>query len=344
MTDEALILSPSRGLGGGIERYVETLEWAFAEKGVRYRRLDLCRAGLTAHTRILRDARRQLRSSLSPARLIVAHRCLLPVARVLLKEDAVRGISVVCHGAEAWTSRLRPRSVLEQRLMRGTDLRVIAVSNYTSGALSRSSRATLLPPGLSRKWFDTLVAASAYVEPARAGVNLVTAFRLADWRDKGLVQLLDAIGSLGRDDIRLTVCGSGRPPDELRRLVAAHQCCTLRSGLTDTGLARELAAADLFILATRTRVGRRSSGEGFGLVLLESQVAGTPVMGPALGGSHEAFVERVTGVSPVDETSGAMAVALEQLLGDPWQLEQMGKRQASGRVKHSRRRSMPRGS
>ena len=37
MTGRALLLTPSFGQGGGIERYAETLEWAFAAQGVRCR-------------------------------------------------------------------------------------------------------------------------------------------------------------------------------------------------------------------------------------------------------------------------------------------------------------------
>ena len=35
----ALLLSPSRGQGGGIERYVQSLQWAFDLGGVESRRL-----------------------------------------------------------------------------------------------------------------------------------------------------------------------------------------------------------------------------------------------------------------------------------------------------------------
>jgi glycosyltransferase involved in cell wall biosynthesis len=102
----------------------------------------------------------------------------------------------------------------------------------------------------------------------------------------------------------------------------------LRPGLHDAGLAHELADADLFILATRTRCGRRPSGEGFGLVLLEAQVAGTPVIGPAFGGSHDAFIDRVTGLAPIDETAGALIAVLGDLLEDRAQLGRMGKHAA----------------
>jgi len=45
---QALLLAPSRGLGGGIERYVETVEAAFADQAVTCARLDLARPGLRA--------------------------------------------------------------------------------------------------------------------------------------------------------------------------------------------------------------------------------------------------------------------------------------------------------
>ena len=40
-----LLLAPSRGLGGGIERYVETVQAAFRDRGVACQRLDLPRPG-----------------------------------------------------------------------------------------------------------------------------------------------------------------------------------------------------------------------------------------------------------------------------------------------------------
>jgi phosphatidyl-myo-inositol dimannoside synthase len=74
MTGRVLLLSPSQGLGGGVERYVETLEWAFAAEGVEYRRLDLSGPGARAHARLLARGRSILRADSEPARLVVAHR------------------------------------------------------------------------------------------------------------------------------------------------------------------------------------------------------------------------------------------------------------------------------
>jgi phosphatidyl-myo-inositol dimannoside synthase len=321
-----LLLAPSRGLGGGIERYLETLEWAIVKNGAACGRVDLPHTGIRGHMAMLADGRSALRAIPGPVRLVVGHMALLPVATLLASEPNVCGVWVVCHGCEVWSARFRPRRRLERALMRRPDVHVVAVSSFTAGALALDCHSVILPPALSQPWFEKLVAASA--ASTTSGVQLATAFRLTAWREKGLLELIDAIASMGREDIQLIVCGGGEASADLLRVVAGHAWCTLRVGLSDSELARQLAAADIFVLATRTRSGRHFSGEGFGLVLLEAQVAGTPVIAPAYGGSKDAYVEGITGVSPVDETSGALARVLEEMLGDPARLTWMGKRAA----------------
>jgi phosphatidylinositol alpha-1,6-mannosyltransferase len=328
VTSRVLLLTPSRGRGGGIERYVETLEWAFTKQGVEYGRIDLLRAGASAHARLLGEGRNHLRASGTPTRLVLAHRALLPVASLLVRERSVQGISVVCHGSDVWATRPRARRRVENHLLRRPSVRVVAVSSFTAGALAGGGPACVLPPGLSGRWFRTLVSASEGVQRSGSQLHLITAFRLADWRAKGLPELLAALASLGRRDLCLTVCGNGNPPPDLVDLIRTYPYCVLRAGLSDHELAAEFAAADLFVLATRTKSGRRACGEGFGLVLLEAQVAGTPVVAPAYGGAHDAYLDGVTGVAPIDESPAALAGTLAELLSDPRRLGHMGRRAA----------------
>ncbi len=219
--------------------------------------------------------------------------------------------------------------------MRHPDVRLVAASSFTAGALFPGGQATVLPPGLSRTWFDELVSAAGQVNRAQVnsgahhvGLEVMTAFRLGEWRDKGLPQLIAAIAVLGRADIRLTVCGSGEPPSDLLAQVGRRPWCTLRPGLGDSELAGQFARANLFVLATRTRPGRRPCGEGFGLVLLEAQVAGTAVIGPAHGGSPDAYLDGVSGLTPRDESMAALARVLDQALR-PARLTEMGRRGAA---------------
>lgn len=332
MIGRALLLSPSGGLGGGIERYVETLEWAFTVQGIEHARVDLHQEGrrlrASGHAGMLARCRRQLRTSGMPTRLVVAHRALLPVASLLARERAAGGISVICHGTDVWGARPRLRQSIESRLMCRSSVRVVAVSSFTAGALAGNCPVTILPPGLSRDWFQTLVDSSDHARHDDQSVSIVTAFRLGDWRGKGLPEVLRAVAALDRTNVHVTVCGSGEPSPELQSLTRRYPFCRILPGLGDRELARELAQADLFVLATRTRPGRDPSGEGFGLVLLEAQVAGTAVVAPACGGSHDAYVDRVTGVAPTDESAESLARTLDELLQDPRGLAHMGRRAA----------------
>jgi glycosyltransferase involved in cell wall biosynthesis len=331
-----LLLAPSRGLGGGIERYVATVESAFADQGVGHQRLDLSRPGPAGHWAMLGEAKTALAGigQDRPVRLVLAHRALLPVAAVLARHRPVSGISVICHGSDVWGARSGPRWLAESWLMGRPDVRVVAVSSFTAGALfpgtvGQGRTATVLPPGLSRTWFSELADAAAAERAPRQGLGLTTAFRLDDWRDKGLPQLTAALATLDRTDVRLTVCGSGQPPADLMSHVSRYPWCRLRPGLTDRALAAQLAGSDLLVLATRTRSGRQASGEGFGLVLLEAQVAGTAVVGPAHGGSPGAYLDGVTGATPRDESVAALAEVLGSVLREPARLAEMGTRGAA---------------
>ena len=329
-----LLLAPSGGLGGGIERYVQTVQSAFDDAGVVSLRLNLARPGPAGHRTLLAAGAAALAAMTGPVRLVIAHRALLPVASLLARTRQVDGVSVICHGSDVWGSRWGPRRGLEGWLMRRPDVRLVAVSSFTAGALFSCGPAAVLPPGLSRAWFSELVSAADRVRAAadgvrRPGLDIMTAFRLDQWRDKGLPQFTAAISALGRSDVRLMVCGSGAPPADLLGHVRGHPWCALRPGLTDADLAAQFARADLFVLATRTRPGPRPCGEGFGLVLLEAQVAGTAVVGPAHGGSPDAYMEGVTGATPRDEGVAALVRVLDELTSQPARLAAMGARGAA---------------
>lgn len=330
----ALLLSPSHGLGGGIERYVQTIQSAFRDVGVPSMRLDLERPGLAGHRALLAASKAALPSMPGQVRVVIAHRALLPVAVQLARAHPVGGVSVICHGSDVWGTRLSLRSGFESWLMRRPGVRLVAVSSFTAGALVGRGPAAILPPGLSRAWFDELACAAGRLrsdggDAPSQGVEVMTAFRLGEWRDKGLPQLTAAIRALNMPAVRLTVCGSGAPPPDLVSHVRRYPWCRLCPGLGDAELAAQFARADLFVLATRTRAGRRACGEGFGLVLLEAQVAGTAVVGPAHGGSPDAYLEGVTGATPRDESVAGLVRVLDRMLSQPGLLAAMGTKAAS---------------
>ena len=229
VANRALLLTPSCGLGGGIERYVETIEWSFDAMDIAHRTISLVGAGMAAHARMLFQGRETLRGMSEPTRLVVAHRALLPVAFRLAAESSNAGISVICHGSDIWGMKHSLRWYYERYLMRKANVRVVAVSSFTSGVLSRACPSSVLPPGLSMQWFNDLVKASESARFRSPGAHLVTVFRLGDWQDKGLPELLQAVATLGRPDLRVTVCGNGSPSSDLCGLVAKYPVCSIRA-------------------------------------------------------------------------------------------------------------------
>jgi phosphatidylinositol alpha-1,6-mannosyltransferase len=270
----------------------------------------------------VRDACRILNAAGGPTRVVVAHRDLLGVIRILERMRWYSGAIAIMHGMDVWTSHRRYRV----RLLSGSGVRTIAVSNFTAGALMARTCASVLSPGLSRGWFEALESAGPREQDRR---NVLTVLRLAAWREKGIPTLLDALRQLDDHDLSLTVCGSGEVPEELREALDREPRCKLVVNLNDADLAREYASAFVVVLATRTRSGSRASGEGFGMVLLEAQVAGAPIIAPAYGGSGDAFQPGLTGLAPTDESAKALAIQLRRLVEEPGLRDRMAEEAAT---------------
>ena len=64
-------------------------------------------------------------------------------------------------------------------------------------------------------------------------------------------------------------------------------------------------------------------------MLLEAQVAGTAVVGPAHGGSPDAYLDGVTGATPRDESVAALGQVLDEVTTQPDRLADMGAQGAS---------------
>jgi len=64
--------------------------------------------------------------------------------------------------------------------------------------------------------------------------------------------------------------------------------------------------------------------EAFGIILLEAQALGVPVIGTRVGGIPETMAEKETGLLVPPYDSGALADCLEESLTNPERLRMMG--------------------
>ncbi|WP_230203067.1 glycosyltransferase family 4 protein [Parafrankia discariae] len=331
-----LLLAPSNGLGGGIERYLWTIEECLRGGGGDVHRLDMRRPGRDTfpvpRARFVIGALAAARGQWRPDVVVAGHPNLIPVAAAVARLTVARRAFVVCYGDDIWAMRRRDRALLH----RDAALVPVAISSYGAGVLAATSQGPIIRPGLAPSWRAELLAQgarrSASATPGgTSGVpTLLTAFRLAAWEGKGLPVLLDALTTVRRalGAVRLVVAGHGPAPEDMLTLIRAHEDVIVHETPGDADLARLYAAADLFVLCTRTRPRPPYGGEGYGMVLLEAQLAGCPVVGPARGGSGDAYQDGLTGVTPRDESAEALSAVLIDLLADGPRLARLGRQAA----------------
>lgn len=130
--------------------------------------------------------------------------------------------------------------------------------------------------------------------------------------------------------MQLLIVGRGRDERRLRRLAKAsgvEDLVVFTGSLPFARMRAVLAAADVFAMPARTR-GKGLDVEGLGIVYLEAQASGVPVVAGTSGGAPET-VTPDTGIVVDGRDLTAVAGALQDLLGDAERREDMG---AAGRA------------
>jgi phosphatidylinositol alpha-1,6-mannosyltransferase len=290
----------------------------------------LSRAGLGGYGCALRRLLPVLRAE--KVRMIHCGRCL-PEGVMARALKGLTGVPYVCyvHGedvASAGTSReLR---WLAQRVLRGADF-LIANSRSTERLLLDDwqvppARVRLLHPGVDTERF-----VPAPPDPdlrARVGWGsrpvLLTVGRLQ--KRKGhdhMIRALAAVRSTA-PDVLYAIAGDGEERQFLEGLVAREglgRHVQFLGEVDDTELVRCYQQCDLFVLPNR-QVG--VDIEGFGMVLLEAQACGRPVVAGASGGTAETMRIPETGRIVCCDDSAPLADLVAELLADRPLLARMG--------------------
>jgi phosphatidylinositol alpha-1,6-mannosyltransferase len=132
-------------------------------------------------------------------------------------------------------------------------------------------------------------------------------------------------------EARLLLVGTGPLAEHLRRRSAALRLedrVQLAGEVPWSDLPQYHAAADVFAMPCRTRLGGLDV-EGLGIVYLEAQACGIPVVTGRSGGAPEAVVDGETGLVVDGHRTAEVAGALADLLEDPVRRKAMG---MAGRV------------
>jgi phosphatidylinositol alpha-1,6-mannosyltransferase len=246
--------------------------------------------------------------------VICAHLHLLPIAWLIARMKRVR-LSLVVFGIEAW----RPTdSKLTNFLVSRVDS-IVSITDFTLGKLQGWTnlpgiQQTIIPPCVDLSVFTPGPKSTPLIE--RYGLSssrvLLTVGRLADReRYKGFDEVLAAIPPLIKKFGNLTYLIVGDGPDQAR-LLSKAESLGISKHVVFAGRVSDEEKIELYRLSDAYVMP--SSGEGFGIVLIEAAACGVPVIGSQADGSREALLSGALGVL-VDPLNSAQLVAeISQIL------------------------------
>lgn len=144
---------------------------------------------------------------------------------------------------------------------------------------------------------------------------------------KGYADLVDACALLRQRGVafQCVIIGGGPLEEPLREQVAARGLegvVWLTGPQPQPEVRRYLAQATLFVLACATESG--GGMDNFPTVIAEAMAAGLPVISTRLAGVPEMVSHGVTGFLTAEKQPGALAEAMEALLGNPSMGRQFG--------------------
>ena len=190
-----------------------------------------------------------------------------------------------------------------------------------------SDRVRLLHPGCDTKYFVPAAPDRAVRDALNWGGRpvIVTAGRLQ--KRKGQDMLIRALATVRQavPDVLVAIIGDGEEHAALQALTIAEgqqEHVLFMGKISDEMLKQSYQQADVFVLANR-QIG--TDIEGFGMVLLEAQACGTPVVAGASGGTAETMKPGETGYVVPCEEPHELAKTLIEMLTNPARLEHMGR-------------------
>jgi phosphatidyl-myo-inositol dimannoside synthase len=252
-----------------------------------------------------------------PGAVLSAHIVMSPAAWVIRRATGARTVQYL-HADE-----IRTRPALAGFAVRHASA-VVAVSEHTCrlaiAAGADPSRLHRIPNGVD-------LPASSQV--ARASQpTVLTVARLRD-RYKGHDVLVRAMPLIRArvPDAQWVVVGDGRLRPELERLAAAYKLdghVSFVGEVSDAERDAWLDRAHVFAMPARVPHGG-VGGEGFGIVFLEANAHGLPVVAGNVGGALDAVVHGETGLLVDPDDHIAVADAVSDLLLDPQWADALGR-------------------
>lgn len=279
------------------------------------RRLD---GGVWPTRSTLQAVRRAARDHRTDVLVLGASWPLGELSPALARDPGVPVVAI-SHGLEAGVAGVGLGRVVGRTTRRLAALTTI--SDFTEQGLAPHVHCPVhrIPPGVDTDRFHPDVDGSGlrrrWGVPAQAPV-VGCVSRLVPRKGQDL--LLEVWPSLHarHPDAWLVLVGTGPLEAELRARAATMRNVVVTGEIAWDDLPAAHAAFDVFAMPCRTRL-LGTDVEGLGIVYLEAQASGVPVVAGSSGGAPETVVEHTTGAVVDGADAGALLAAVDGLLADP---------------------------
>jgi phosphatidyl-myo-inositol dimannoside synthase len=246
--------------------------------------------------------------------VICAHIHLMPPAWLFARVSGARLVLII-HGIEAWAPS---RSAFANRAVSGLDALVavsqLSADRFCSWSKVSPDRAFILSNCVDLDRFKPQQQPSALAE--RYGVRgnkVILTFGRLDSREryKGFDEVMEALPRLIERFPTLKYLIAGDGPDRPRleakaRTLGVSDRVVFAGRISESEKVAHYNLADAYVMP--------SSGEGFGIVLIEAAACGIPVIGSKIDGSREALLDgrlgRLVDPKKPDELVGAVTGVL----------------------------------
>ena len=237
------------------------------------------------------------------------------------------------YGREFLPERSRPVRALAQRAVLRAASGAIVISRYTADQMAAAGmardRIRIVPPGVDPDEFRPVpdLDAARRQTGFPAAPTLLTISRLV--RRKGIDTVIQSLAILADHipEVQYVVIGGGedhkRLADLADRLGVADRVHLLGS-MPDAHKAACLELCEVFVMASRDIPSEPP--EGFGIVYLEANLCGKPVIAARTGGVEDAVEHGLNGLLAEPDRPDQVAAAAIRLLANPQDARQMGER------------------
>lgn len=233
----------------------------------------------------------------------------------------IRNTFILAHGTEylSGASRLRRKlwhPVYCKLVLRKVN-KIITNSHYTLNLVLKiqpKARAVALPLAVNHKYFKPMSILKDDGLLKLCTVSRVLKFKGHDF----IARAIASLPSEARDKIRWNVGGTGPYLNELKELVVKlgiERNVEFKGFIPDEELPAFYNQNDVFILCTRESEDS-TQVEGFGLVFLEAQSCGIPVIGANTGGIPDAVKHQNGGWLIEQDNTSELSELLLSLLAD----------------------------